>query len=227
MFPKKEITDVMKAMFSGKLKDMYSPKYKIVELGQGFGIGQYGLYDKYIKKLSKQQSKGTINIGKSIELKNNVPYLTDITDKLYLGDIPKILITLHNIINDVSIDTIWKTSNDSIILEQHYDIPSPYSMQYDWWDIYTVYFIGPENLKVGTYKVLILLDELSLENVKKSTGELTFEMLHSHKLSSNQPSSDQLSSDQLSSDQSDKSDKKEEQIEITTQKDNKDNDTTK
>lgn len=59
--------------------------------------------------------------------------------------------------------------NDTI-LEQYYQIPQPHSMKYDWWDTYSTYFIGPEDLEEGNYNVKIS----SIESSKsKKTGELS------------------------------------------------------
>jgi len=62
----------------------------------------------------------------------------------------------------MTVKAIWKDDSNNTILEQYYQIPLPYSMNYSWWDTYSTYFIGPDNLEEGDYKVEIS----SIKNVK-------------------------------------------------------------
>lgn len=174
--------NVMEALFSNKLDlSDISSKYKMVELGHGVGIGHIdGSYSQYIKALSEHAGKGNgiVYIGKSIEIdkdvlsdksekhKNNKNklFIQDPTDKFSPGDIPKILIMFYNILNQTNIKVLWKDSNNDIILEQYYEIPSAHSLNYDWWDQYTLYFIGPENLEEGNYKIDITSTTLGVED---------------------------------------------------------------
>jgi hypothetical protein len=136
--------DIMENIFSGRIKlnsGDSRTSLKRVELGHGKGVGHAnGSYGQYIERLSKQSSKGNgiISIGKSANIDKDVPSITDITDKFTVGDVPYILIMYYNIINPMKINVVWKDSEDDTISEQYYEIPSAYSMQYDWWDQYGI-----------------------------------------------------------------------------------------
>lgn len=171
-------SDTMSNIFSGKIKlEDYSTssQLKRVELGHGKSVGcMYGSYNKYIENLSLQTNKknDNISIGKSISIDKGIPFITNMTDKFIIGDTPHILITYYNIINHIRIKVMWKDSDNDQISEQYYDIPSAYSMQYYWWDLYSIYFIGPENLKAGNYKVEIVSTEFKRVNDKKILSSL-------------------------------------------------------
>jgi hypothetical protein len=161
-----ESKDIMKAFFSGKIRiDETSSKYKNVELGHGIGIGHtHGSYSQYIKQLSERSKEGNgiIYLGKDITTDNDVMSIVDATEKFDTGDTPKLLITFYNVLNGMTVKAIWKDDSNNTILEQYYQIPLPYSMNYSWWDTYSTYFIGPDNLEEGDYKVEIS----SIKNVK-------------------------------------------------------------
>lgn len=186
-----ENINTMEAFFRGKLKleDSLKAKNKVVELGHGKGIEHlYGSYSQYIKKLSEQSTKGNgiIYLGKYVteqepelkhvlksklesKLKSNLSNqdvfsISDSTDKFTSEEIPKVLIMFYNILNEISIKLTWKDSDNDTILEQYYEIPSAYSMQYDWWDQYGVYFIGPENLEEGNYIIEVTSTSYSADN---------------------------------------------------------------
>lgn len=174
VYNKYEHSNVMEGFFSGKIKidDLSNqPKPKRVELGYGKGIGhRQGTYTQYIKKLGEQSSKGNgiISIGKSVIEKDNIFSMPDITDKFVEGDIPYILVMHYNIVNPMIIHVSWKNSEDEEISEQFYEIPAAHSLNYGWWDIYGTYFVGPENLEEGNYKVEIISTEYSRGNKAKT-----------------------------------------------------------
>ncbi len=167
-------TDTMGAFFSGKLKNEITNLKKepqMVELGHGTGIGHKdGTYSEYVKNLREQASKGNgvIYIGKSINTEKtlSIPE-NDQTDTFALGDLPKLLIMFYNVINPVQIKVTWKDSNNESILEQFYEVPSAYGMSYDWWDSYGTYFIGPDDLETGEYKIEITSKEFGIEDKTK------------------------------------------------------------
>lgn len=179
-----EEMDDMKLFFAGKVK-IEAAESKLVELGYGKGIGhKYGSYSQYVKKLSEQVIKGNgiISIGKSV-IEKDIFSIPDPTDKFVVGDIPKLLIMYGNIINDISLKVMWKDSNNDTILEQYAEAPSAHSMGYYWWDSYGIYFIGPENLEEGDYKVEIISEEIisrehtvgeKKDNIKTFTASLEF-----------------------------------------------------
>lgn len=160
-----ESSDIMNSFFKGKIK-YQSPesKYEKVEIGHGIGIGHTdGSYSIYIKQLSENSKDGNgfIYLGKSIKEDNNTMSIQDETEKFETGDIPKLLITFHDLLNDMTIKVEWKNMDDDIILDQYYQIPSPQNMNYSWWDKYSTYFIGPEDLEEGSYKIEITSKELT------------------------------------------------------------------
>ena len=161
-----EDNNIMSAFFKGKIKvkDL-SSKYERVEIGHGLGIGHSeGSYSKYISKLSERSKEGNgiIYLGKGIKTdNNNVMSIVNATEKFNDGDVPKLLIMFYNIINGRTLKIEWKDMDDEVILEQYYHIPLPYSMNYNWWDTYSTYFIGPEDLEEGNYKVEITSKEIS------------------------------------------------------------------
>lgn len=153
--------DTMKSFFGGKIKNEAPKSPRLVELGHGKGIGHVrGTYNEYIEKLSEQKVKGNglISIGKAV-IEKDVFSMPNPTDKFTLGDIPKLLITYGSIINGIQLKVSWKDSSNDIILEQFYNIPSPYSMGNDWWDSYGILFLGPD-LEEGNYKVEIISEEI-------------------------------------------------------------------
>lgn len=159
-----EDSNIMSAFFHGKIKAKdIGPKYERVEVGHGIGIGHRdGSYSQYIKQLSDRSAKGNglIYIGKTITEDKNIMSMTDETEKFDIGDVPKLLITFHNVLNERTIKVEWKNMDDENILEQYYQIPLPYSMNYNWWDAYYTHFIGPEDLEEGNYKVQITTREI-------------------------------------------------------------------
>lgn len=176
-------TNIMKAFFGGRIRNDI-PELKRVELGHGKGVGHiYGSYNQYIKELSEQITKGngTISIGKYV-IEKDIFSISDPTDKFATGDIPKLLITYGNIINSIQLKVVWEDSDDTI-LEQYYNIPDPYSMGNDWWDQYSVYFMGPEDLEEGDYRVDIISEEIisrehtigeKKDNIKTLSASLEF-----------------------------------------------------
>jgi hypothetical protein len=150
--------DIMRAFFSGKLKNDIedASKSKIVELGNSIGIGHKdGTYSQYIKQLEEQITKGNgvIYLGKSVKTDKNTLSIQDPTDNFSTKDVPKLILMFNTILNPIQIQVLWKDSKDSKILDQHYSIPSAHSNNYDWWDSFSVLFIGPENLERGSYKI--------------------------------------------------------------------------
>lgn len=168
-----ENTDIMSAFFKGKISidDISGPKSKMVELGKGNGIGHiHGSYSQYIKILRERVPKenGIISIGKSVIEKDNIFSMPDITDKFTVGDVPHILIMHYNIINPITVKVLWKNSEDEIISDQYYEICGAHSLNYDWWEQYGTYFIGPENLEEGNYNVEIISTEVGREDIIKN-----------------------------------------------------------
>ncbi len=166
-----EDSNIMSAFFKGKIK-VQSPESKLerVEVGHGIGIGHTdGSYSQYIKQLSEQsrEGNGLIYLGKSINEDKDTMSIQEETEKFNIGDIPKLLVMFHNIINEMTLKVEWKNMEDDVILDQYYKIPIPYSMNYSWWDKYSTYFIGPEDLEEGDYKVEISSKEIT------TSGKLT------------------------------------------------------
>lgn len=175
--------DTMSAFFSGKLKDdINTPKEPdVVELGHGIGIGhKNGTYDQYMKQLREQNTKGngTIHIGKVVKIGENTVSIQDHTDKFLTEDVPKLLIMFNTILNNIRIKAVWKDQDNNQILEQYYEIPSAHSNNYDWWDLYSVWFIGPENLDEGYYNIEIMSKEFGREdNVKALSTSIEFSVI--------------------------------------------------
>lgn len=166
--------EVMGEFFSGRLT-IENSESKLVELGHGMGVGnRYGSYQQYTKKLSERKENGLIYIGKDIKIDDDTLSIVDPTTEFIVGDVPKVLIMFHNIINETSVKTIWKDLYDTTISEQYYTIPSPYSKQYAWWDWYGAYFIGPENLDEGYYKIDIISHIIGIKDLH-STLSTTIE----------------------------------------------------
>lgn len=185
-YDKYEHSNIMSDFFRGKINidDLSDrPKSKMVELGYGKGIGYvHGTYSQYIKKLGKQAPKGNgiISIGKSVVEKDNTFSMSDPTDKFTIGDVPHILIMHYNVINTVAIKVLWKNSEDEVLSEQYYEIPAAHSLNYDWWEQYGTYFIGPEDLEEGNYKVEIVSTEFGRgDNTKTFTASLDFIVIES------------------------------------------------
>lgn len=169
-----EDNNIMKAFFRGNLKKAdLEPQSRLVEIGHGAGIGHVGgSYRTYIRQLSKQfkDGNGTIYLGKEIAEDKGTMSVIDATKKFDIGNIPKLLVMFHNVINGIMLKVEWKDTDNDTILEQYYNIPQAHSMKYDWWDMYSTYFIGPEGLEEGNYSVKIA----SIESSKsKKTGELS------------------------------------------------------
>lgn len=179
-------TDIMSAFFSGKLKDEIADsnkETKKVELGHGLGIGyRDGTYDQYVKKLSENRIKGNgaIYLGKDINTNGNTLSIRNPTEEFLTEDIPKLLIMFNTILNPTRIKVVWKNSDDDIILDQYYEIPSAHSMNYDWWSSYGVYFIGPEDLEEGNYNIDIISKEFGIEDkVKTLSTSVEFSVVDS------------------------------------------------
>lgn len=168
-----EDNNIMRSFFRGKIKMDTDSKSRLVEIGHGIGTGHIGgSYSTYIRQLSKQSKdgNGTIYLGKDINENTGTMSIIGATNKFDIGNIPKLLVMFHSIINAISLKVEWKNMDNDTILEQYYNIPQAHSMQYDWWDTYSAYFIGPEDLEEGEYSVKIT----SNENAKsKQTRELT------------------------------------------------------
>lgn len=188
VYNNKDSTEVMKSFFSGRIK-YEAPKPKLVELGDGKGIGHTrGSYSQYVEALREQAIKGNgiIYIGKSVITDKEVFSIPNPTDKFSVGDVPHILITYGNIINGIQLKVVWKDSNDETIVEQYYNIPDPYSVGSDWWDQYSVYFMGPEDLEEGDYRVDIISEEIisrehtigeKKDNIKTLSASLEFSVV--------------------------------------------------
>ena len=158
-----EDNNIMKAFFRGDIKmEGLGSKSRLVEIGHGMGIGHVdGSYSKYVRQLSEhsKEGNGIIYLGKAVSEDKGKMSIIDATEKFALGEIPKLLVMFHNIINGTMLKVEWKNMDNDVILEQYYQIPSPHSMQYNWWDTYSTYFIGPENLEEGDYNVKITSNE--------------------------------------------------------------------
>lgn len=156
-----EDNNTMKSFFRGNIK-MENLDSRIVEIGHGIGIGHIdGSYSRYVRQLSERSKDGNgiIYLGKAINEDKGTMSIMDPTEKFDIGNVPKLLVMFHNILNGMMLKVEWKNMEDDTILEQYYQIPSPHSMKYDWWDTYSTYFIGPENLEEGDYKVKITSNE--------------------------------------------------------------------
>lgn len=169
-----EDNNIMRAFFRGDIKkDDIGSNSRLVEVGHGAGIGHIGgSYGIYIRQLSKQskEGNGTVYLGKEINEDKGTISIIGATEKFDVGNIPKLLVMFHNVINGIMLKVEWKNNDNDTILEQYYQIPQAHSMKYDWWDTYSAYFIGPEDLEEGNYNAKIT----SRENAKsKKTGELS------------------------------------------------------
>ncbi len=158
-----EDNNIMKSFFRGDIKmDNLGSKSRLVEIGHGIGIGHMdGSYSKYIRQLSEQSKNGNgiIYLGKAISEDKGTMSIVSPTEKFDTGNIPKLLVMFHNVLNGIMLKVEWKNMEDDVILEQYYQIPAPHSMKYDWWDTYSTYFIGPEDLEEGNYNVKITSNE--------------------------------------------------------------------
>ncbi len=160
-----EDSNIMSAFFKGKIK-VQSPesKYERVEIGHGVGIGHSdGSFSQYTKQLSEMSKTGNGNVylGKAINEDKDVMSIVEETEKFNVGNVPKLLVMFHTLINQMSLKVEWKDENNETVLEQRYQIPLPYSMNYTWWDKYYTYFIGPEDLEEGDYTVEISSKEIT------------------------------------------------------------------
>lgn len=159
-----EDNNIMRAFFSGKIKvGKMSPQYERVELGHGSGVGHAnGSYSQYIKQLAERDKEGNgiIYLGKAINTDKDVMSIVSATEKFDTGDVPKLLIMFYNILNETTLKVEWKNADDEVILGQYYQIPSASNVNYNWWDTYSAYFIGPEDLEEGDYKVEITSREI-------------------------------------------------------------------
>lgn len=158
-----EDNNIMKSFFRGDIKiEDLGQKSRPVEIGHGIGIGHAdGSYSKFVRQLSERSKEGNgiIYLGKAVNEDKGKMSIMDATEKFDSGDIPKLLVMFHNIINGIMLKVEWNNMENDVILEQYYRIPSPHSMQYNWWDTYSTYFIGPENLEEGDYNVKITSNE--------------------------------------------------------------------
>lgn len=174
--------EVMSRFFRGKLK--INTDYMIGEYGHGMGIGnKYDSYEIYKKKLSEKvnQENGKTYIGKDINMGPNSLSIVDPATEFAIGETPKVLIMFYNILYGISIRSLWKDDRENIVLGQLYDIPSPYSMQYSWWDIYGAYFIGPEDLEEGNYKVQLVSYENGIKNIRRiMSSNIEFSVLNTN-----------------------------------------------
>jgi len=174
--------DTMRSFFSGKFNSEIAKGHNTVELGHGIGIGHKdGAYSQYVKALSERTTKGNgaVYLGKAIKEEQfglstdkNIFSIQDPTDEFTVGDVPKLLIMFNTVLNTIRLKVAWKDSDDDIILDQYYDIPTAYSMKYDWWDSYSVYFIGPEDLDEGNYNIEITSKEFGVEDKTKVLSTL-------------------------------------------------------
>jgi hypothetical protein len=169
-----EDNNIMKAFFRGNIKkEDLDSKSRLVEIGHGIGIGHTGgSYSTYIIQLSKQSKdgNGAVYLGKEINEDKGKMSIVGATKKFDIGNVPKLLVMFHNVVNGIMLKVEWKDTDNDTILEQYYQIPQPHSMKYDWWDMYSTYFIGPEGLEEGNYNVKISSNESSKS---KKTGELS------------------------------------------------------
>lgn len=162
----REEDNTMSQMFGGRIK-IYRRELDLVEQGYGIGIGhEYGSYALYMAQLRKNANieNGVTYLGKDIDLNTSTPTIVNPTVEFVIGDIPKILIEFHSLIDELFVNVIWRyNGSEDTILKSFYKVPSPYGKSYDWWDLYSVYFIGPENLGEGEYQVV-----LEAEDIKKN-----------------------------------------------------------
>lgn len=184
-----EENNTMNQIFSGRVKvNKFEPS--LVDQGYGVGVGHIGgSYASYVRQLRKNVNIDScaVHIGKNIDLNAKVPIIINPTTEFVSGDIPKVLVELHTFINGLFVKTAWQDKNsEDIILESFYNIPSPYDKNYDWWDLYSVYFIGPENLDEGEYKVMLEAEDIkrnklisTLEFSVKDNNSLTSDNLTS------------------------------------------------
>lgn len=158
-----EENNTMNQIFNSRVKvNKFEPS--LVERGYGVGIGHIGgSYALYMRQLRENASvdSGAVHIGKSINLNTKTPTIINPTTDFVIGEIPKVLIELNTFINELFVKATWQDKNsEDVILESFYNIPSPYGKDYDWWDLYSVYFIGPENLDEGEYKVVLEAEDI-------------------------------------------------------------------
>lgn len=167
--------DAMKEVFSNRVK-VDKRKLDLVEQGYGIGIGHIGgSYDSYVRQLRKNANmeNGAVHIGKDIDANTDTPSIVNPTTEFMVGDIPNVLIVFHSLIDELRIKSVWQEKgSDNIILESFYKIPSPYNMKYDWWDLYSVYFIGPEKLDEGEYQIILETTDIKRKSMS-STVEFT------------------------------------------------------
>ena len=168
-----EDTNIMNALFKGKIKiQKQSSKYERVEIGHGMGIGHDGgSRSQYLQQLAERSKEGNglIYLGKGIQEGKDTMSIVGETNKFYVGDIPKVLLVFSNVINKMTLKLDWKNARNNSILEQYYEIPSPYSLQHSWWDTYSVHFAGSEDLDEGNYKI----DISSTKKTRLRTEELS------------------------------------------------------
>lgn len=167
--------DTMKEVFTNHAR-AEKQELGLVEQGYGVGIGRVGgSYDLYVRELRKNVNTGNgiVYIGKDINASTDTPSIVNSTTEFTVGDIPKVLITFHSLINELRIKATWKEKgSDNIILESFYKIPSPYDKHYHWWNLYSVYFIGPEDLEQGEYQVVLETTDIKRRGMS-STVEFT------------------------------------------------------
>lgn len=170
--------NVMDAILKGRInlsEEIKKSEPKKVELGYGKGIGHTsGTYEDYIKQLedaNKSQDNGAVFIGKNVTETDNKYSVINFTDEFTIGDLPHVLVTYKNIINGMTLKAEWLDDNNDVILEQFYEIPPPHSLQYAWWDLYGIFFMGPEKLEEGKYSVKLSSREFGVKgNIKQITS---------------------------------------------------------
>lgn len=191
----------MSQIFGGRIK-VYRQELDLAEQGYGVGIGHIGgSYALYMRQLRENANieNSTIYLGKDINLNTSNPTIINPTIEFAIGDVPKILIDLHSLIDELFVNVMWRyNGSEDIILKSFYKIPSPYGKNYDWWDLYSVYFIGPENLGEGEYQVVLEAEDIK-RNKSISTVEFSVKYNDNNERSSIEASSTKTSSVETSS----------------------------
>lgn len=168
-----EKNSIMNDIFSGRIK-VNKQEHILMEQGYGTGIGGIGgSYESYIKQLRGKTNikNGVIYLGKNIDTSTDTPSIIDPTIEFKIGDIPKVLLVFHSLIDQLAVRATWKEKDSEyVILESYYVIPSPYSMKHDWWNLYSVYFIAPENLGEGEYQILLDTTDIKRNRLTSITG---------------------------------------------------------
>ncbi len=191
-----EEDNTMSQIFGGHIK-IYRRELDLAEQGYGVGIGHVGgSYALYMIQLRKNANieNGVIYLGKDINLNTSTPTIVNPTIEFAIGDIPNILIEFHSLIDELFVNVIWRyNGSEDTILKSSYKIPSPYGKSYDWWDLYSVHFVGPENLGEGEYQVVLEAEDIK-KNKLMSTVEFSVKYGDSNEQSSIKTSSAETSS---------------------------------